>query len=345
MVNKKRLYQHYLYCSDTSASNREYFKQYSNEMIEKFHPNSVLDIASNDGLFLSYFKNKSIDVLGIDPAKNIAQQATEKGISTIPEFFNETSAHTIFERQSTMALITCNNAFAHNSDLTQILKGVKILLAEGGSFVIEVSYAMNLLKDGLFDLIYHEHMHHHHINPLIEFFNANGLRIYDAEERLTHGGSIRIYACHKDAIIDQTSRLNDLLTNEQENFDAYLVEFVKRVQKAREGIVSLLSGLKKEGKTISILGFPAKATTLTHYFELDNNIITDIFDDNPLKIGRYSPGKQIKILPTSDIYTKRPDYLLVLSWNYADAMMKTHESIKEWGGKFIVPLPELRIVE
>jgi SAM-dependent methyltransferase len=352
IVSKERLYRHYLYCSDTSAFNRLYFAKYANEMIDLFLKKdieqskaTILDIASNDGLFLSYFKKQGFKVIGVDPAKNIAAKATKDGVPTIAEFFNKKTANIVLKEHGKISLITCNNAFAHNDMLQPMLNGIKMLLSDDGTFVFEVSYAISLLKNGLFDLIYSEHVHHHHLLPLLSFFEANGLRIYDAEERPTHGGSIRVYACLKDARFGQTERLEELVQAEQRNFDSLVIDFVRRVQRCRDDVISLLVKLKKEGKTISVLGYPAKATTILYYFGLDNAVIDDIFDDNPLKIGKYSPGGHFKLLPTSDIYTRKPDYLLILAWNYAEVLMKTHEKIREWGGKFIIPLPELKIVE
>jgi SAM-dependent methyltransferase len=346
MVNPKKLYQHYLYCSDTSASNREYFKSYAEDMIKQFDPKKVLDIASNDGLFLSYFKERGIKVCGVDPAQNIAHAACEKGIDTYPEFFDETLAGQMLCTRGKFDLITCNNAFAHNADLRPIVKGVEILLEDNGSFVFEVSYAMRLLEKGLFDLIYHEHMHHHHIKPLYDFLDKLGLRIYDAEERPTHGGSIRIYACKKESPLQPSDECRDLMFKEGKNFERLVSEFPIKIENNRGDLIALMEGIKSEGKTISILGFPAKATTLAYYFETDHTIIDDVFDDNVLKQGRWTPGGEWKVRPTSDIRERKPDYLLILAWNYADALIKTHrETVKGWGGKFIIPLPEMKVVE
>lgn len=354
IIDKERLYRQYFYCSDTSAFNREYFKSYANDMLGnivsipwhltmKQSNVKVLDIASNDGLFLSYFKERDVQVLGIDPAKNIAEKATVAGIPTIPDFFNEETASKILREHGKFDLITCNNAFAHNADLRPIVKGVEMLLKDDGSFVFEISYAMRLLENGIFDLIYHEHQHHHHIIPLFSFLEDNGLRIYDAEERPTHGGSIRIYACKKDARFYLTRRCEDLMLNEHEHFNKLVDEFAPKVEANKNKLVALLKDLKSQGKTISILGYPAKATTLAYYFETDNTIIDDVFDDNPLKQGKWTPGGQWKVRSTNDIEQCKPDYLLILAWNYAEELMKTHKAFRQNGGHFIIPLPVMRI--
>jgi SAM-dependent methyltransferase len=361
-VNRDRLYRHYLYCSDTSQSNRTYFEGYANQMIERFFKEEgeqpqaqVLDIASNDGLFLSFFQNKGFKCLGVDPAKNIAAAAkSARNIDTLPEFFNEKTSDAILKSYGKFQLITCNNAFAHNDDLRPILKGAKKLLTDDGTFVVEVQYAIDMLRNGLFDLLYHEHVHSHHLEPLIKFFEDNDLRIYDAEEVATGWGSLRIYACDIEAAggrldtkFRTTARMKQMLRYEQDEFDNLLIPFVAKIEANKSKLVSILKEIKAAGKTISVLGHPARAITLSYYFGLDEYIITDVFDDNILKIGRYSPCTKKKIRSTSDIYPieHRPDYLLILSWNYAEPMMKTHQTFAEMGGKFIVPLPDCRVVE
>ena len=348
VVSKERLYRHYLYCSDTSQSNRTYFENYANQMIDRFLPDTtcqVLDIASNDGLFLSYFQKQGFKARGIDPAENLAEAATIRGIPTMPEFFNEKSAKLLLDIHGKFRLITCNNAFAHNDDLRPILNGVKELLTDDGTFVVEVQYAMAMLKQKLFDVLYHEHAHSHHLTPLISFFAVNGLKIYDAEEVATGWGSLRIYACKAEAHFQPAERLADLKQYEYEEFDKLLEPFASTIETNKNELMKILNMLNIEGKTISVLGHPARAMTLAYYFGLNNgNIITDVFDDNVLKVGRYSPCTGRKIRPTSDIDIQKPDYLLILSWNYADELMKRFADYKSNGGQFIIPLPYIRLI-
>jgi SAM-dependent methyltransferase len=363
-VDRERLYRHYLYCSDTSQSNRTYFEGYATQMICRFFPGKtgqVLDIASNDGLFLSYFQQQGIKVLGVDPAQNLVEKAKEKDVFTLPEFFDEKASDAILQSYGKFPLITCNNAFAHNDDLRPILKGVKALLTYDGTFVVEVQYAMAMLRNGLFDVLYHEHIHSHHLMPLIKFFEDNGLRIYDAEEVATGWGSLRIYAAHFNTVNDPRFRFTFQRTQQMKNlmlqelgkipqddpdyFDKmFITPFVSKIKSNKNTLVSLLKEIKAAGKTISVLGHPARAMTLSYYFGLDEQIITDVFDDNTLKVGRYSPCTKKKILSTSDIYTRKPDYLLVLSWNYAEEIIKRFDNFYKDGGKFIIPLPEAKII-
>lgn len=336
IVNKRHLYKNYLYCSDTSQSNRDYFQQYANEMIDRFHPKIVLDIASNDGLFLSYFKQQGITVIGVDPAENIAKQARANGIPTIAKFFNAS-----ISIGCKVDLITCNNMFAHNADLRPILIGASNLIDKDGIFVIEVSYARRMLEKGLLDIVYHEHIHHHHLMPLMKFTEKYGLKIFDAQEVPTHGGSIRIFLKKATPYqyVQKSQRLIDLLSLEKQYMQGLVDAFVTKAKALQEDLGRLLIELTTGGKSISILGYPAKATTLSSYFGL-SSFITDVFDDNPLKVGKYTPGGHFKIRPTGEIAGAKPDYLLILAWNYANELMNRFA-----GSKFIVPIPEVKIYE
>jgi 2-polyprenyl-3-methyl-5-hydroxy-6-metoxy-1,4-benzoquinol methylase len=344
-VSKERLFRHYHYVSNTSESNRKYFQSYANDMMERFRelPNQfIVDIASNDGLFLSFFQVAELEVLGVDPAQNIAMQANKNGIPTLCEFFNEATATKIVNNYGKASLITCNNAFAHNADLSPIVKGVKKLLTNEGAFVFEVSYAIRLLQNNLFDLIYHEHVHHHHLTPLIEYLNKFDLFIYDVQEISTHGGSIRVFVQHKKASNTQSANLVNLLNMEAEFFDMLIEKFQKNVKQVKAQVINKLDELKAQHKTIGVLGWPAKATTLSYYFDLNKDIISWVFDDNELKIGKFSPGQHFPILATSDIYKVKPDALLVLSWNYADALLAR---FGDCGAEFIVPLPKFQVTK
>jgi hypothetical protein len=339
IVPKERLYKHYLYVATTNQSNIDYFDSYAQRMVDKFGIVQTVDIGSNDGLFLSCMKKRGCEVLGIDPAENIAVQANANGISTLPWFFNEETAARVknYLSPSKPKLITCNNTFAHNDDLVTMAKGVKLLLHEDGTFIFEVAYAMRMLEKNLFDLIYHEHIHSHHLLSLIKFFKKFGLEIYHAEEIPTHGGSIRVFVQHANKFNLITTNLEDLLEEEENKFQSLVDNFATNVNIVKDAVVNLLSDLKKEGKTISILGYPAKMATLSVFFGLDNKTIDNVYDDNILKHGKYShQGYRIQ-----DTNNMQSDYLFIGSWNYADFLIKKNSNFK---GKFIVPLPILKVV-
>lgn len=323
-VNKNRLFENYVYVSDTGQSNRDHFKKYADQMTSLFHPKFVVDIGSNDGLFLSYF---NCEVLGVDPAN------VEKKVETIESFFTQEIAKDIENSMGKADLITANNIFAHNKNLANICKGVKKLLSEDGTFVFEVSYAMKMLKHSLFDLVYHEHYHHWHVNPMIQFFNRFGLTVIDAQMIDTHGGSIRVYVKHDHH--KSSARLEMLLREERKYFNLLLQAFKFNVLKNKVKMDTLLSNLNN----IGILGYPAKACTLSYYYNLQDKV-SNVYDDNELKIGKYTQqGLQIK--NTKEIYNDNPEYLLILSWNYAKQLMDAHKDFK---GKFIIPFPEPKVI-
>lgn len=333
-VDKETLFKKYTYVSDTGESNRKYFKQYAEEMETKFKPEFVVDVGSNDGLFLSYFK---CDKLGVDPAENIVDIAK---VPTICEYFNAlvgAMIRTKLEKlNKRVDLITCNNMFAHNADLSQILRGASLLLKKGGTFVIEVSYGLRMVENHLFDLVYHEHIHHWHLKSLSNYVMKHGFKIYDAEEVKTHGGSIRVYLQHIDDVKSPTERLTDLKFEEELYFNDFVKKLQNKVTQIRRDTNKILNSVKD--KKVAILGYPAKACTLSYYFDLQN--IMCVFDDNPLKIGLTS-HRGLQILSTSKIKELKPDYLLILAWNYAEQLMAQHP---EYAGKFIIPLPNPRMV-
>lgn len=338
-ISMFRLFKHYVYTSNTSASNLAYFHQYADNMMTTFHPSFVVDIGSNDGTFLHFFPSKK---LGVDPAENIARIARENGIPTECAFFNELTATKIASEHGKADLITCNNMFAHNRNLNEVLLGVKALLAPGGTFVWEVAYAPDMLNNGTFDLIYHEHFHHWHLAPALNYFQRFGLKVVDASKSPTHGGSIRVYVEH-DKGQDYTDRMRLLLFNESVNFDSDLGRFCRKVPALKEAVTHLIKGIKANNQQVSILGYPAKACTLSYYFGLDSNTITSVYDDNPLKIGKLTHQGQL-IKPALHVERDKPDYLLVLAWNYADELTERFKMYHTTGGRFIVPLPKLRVI-
>lgn len=334
-IPKERLFTaSYIFASNTGPSNQEYFRLYAREIQSTYNPEIIVDIGSNDGLFLSFFDRSKCQCLGIDPAATGPYQH-------INSFFTEELASKINFKAD---VITCNNMLAHNRDLSEILKGVKVLLAPEGTFIFEVSYALSMLENRAFDLVYHEHYHHWHLSPMIAFFEGFGLTIIDAELKDTHGGSIRVFATHSPEISNrsqnskQSRQLKLALSFEKEVFQARVDAFSNYVQRTDSDILNYLI---KDGKTVSILGYPAKACTTSYFWDLGPNYITAIYDDNPNKVGKLS-HKGFRIKPTSDIALDKPDYLLILSWNYTTQLIQKHQN---FGGKFILPFPELRVIE
>lgn len=343
-VEPERLFRNYLFVAGTSPVNVEHFRQYAVDMVKRFDlkPGSkVLDIASNDGVLLQHFKDLGMTVLGIDPAKNIAEIANAKGIETIPEFFTETYADEILAKYGQFDLITANNVFAHVPDMIGFAKGVKKILKPNGVFSFEVSYFGDVCDKTLFDTIYMEHSSYHTLKPLVNFFNTHNLRLFDVENIDTHGGSIRVFVNNKHNKTKYSDNVWKLIDNEftRGNMAQRVSLLQKKIDCLGKNLRERLQILKNQGKSIAIYGVPAKATTLIYSLGIDEKIIDFACDDAPLKQNTFSPGKHIPVLPTFAIYEKKPDVILVLAWNFANSIMKTHAAFK---GTWIVPIPELK---
>jgi len=363
LVNEERMFRHYHYTSSTSSFNQLHFEKYANDVMKDFFPHInenlssikhqvgyedlLIDIGSNDGLFLSYFNNK-IRRIGIDPAKNVAKQATEKGIYTIPEFFNEQTAKQeildcLKQCQSPpykAKVITANNIFAHNKDLKTIVNGVKFLLDDEGTFIIENSYLLDMVKNGIFDVIYAEHIHHHNITSLDQFFHTLGMRIYDVKHQPNHGGSFRAYICKINAK-HLTNKSVEKFKRSELNLKNDLQNFKDKILTLKDKLHKLLTLIVSENKKIGIYGWSAKGTTLMYGLDIPHNMISLVVDDGELKQDKFSPGYNFLVEEPAKIYTSNIDYLLILSWNFAENIINTH---KEFKGKWIVPLPELKVV-
>lgn len=349
-IDPERLFRNYLFVAGTSPVNVQHFKQYAEHMVKKFDlkpGNRILDIASNDGTLLKEFKKLNMSILGIDPARNLAEEATKNGIPTIPEFFTEEFANDILEKHGQFNLITANNVFAHIPDMIGFAKGVKKLLKPNGVFSFEVSYFADVCDYLLFDTAYHEHSSYHTLQPLFSFFKTHGMQLFDAERISNHGGSARIFVR-----LIRNDVYQELHSQQQMNISNFLVQENKiseKVSRLQKDIKLLgyelrekLQNIKNKGKSIAIYGVPAKATTLMYALGIDASMIDFAVDDAPLKQGTFTPGNHIPVLPSSAIYEKKPDYLLILAWNFADSIMKNHQLFADQGGHFIVPIPELK---
>ncbi len=361
-ADPERMFRNYYYVAGTSPVNVEHFRQYAQSMITKFNLKSgskILDIASNDGTLLKHFKDLGMSVLGIDPAKNLAEEANKDGIPTIPEFFTEQYAATISEKYGQFDLITANNVFAHCPNLIDFTKGVRKLLKSNGVFSFEVSYFGDVVDKNLFDTLYHEHTSYHTIKPLISFFNLHHMKIIDLEFIPNHGGSVRIFvsnkdeanakgywcpSCGKEHAADLHYYTIPSVINAYKN-EANIAIQIRQLQKNIKllgyELREKLQEFKSQGKSIAIYGVPAKATTLMYALNIDEKVIDFAVDDAVLKQGTYTPGKHISVLHPDVIYEKKPDVLLVLGWNFAESIIKKHSAFK---GTWIVPLPEIKVI-
>ncbi len=346
VLDPRELFEHYVYVSGTSPSFVAHFEDYAQDAIQRFglSPGDlVVDIGSNDGTLLQFFKDAGMRVLGIDPAQEVAEDARQRGIDTLTGFFDAECAQKILEREGPAALITANNVFAHVDDLQGIVTGIRNLLAPNGRFVFEVSYLKDVFNKGLFDTIYHEHLDYHCAGPLVSFFERNNMALVDTQHIETHGGSLRGYAALADNSPQIAPSVEEMVELERqaglfkpETFRT----FASHIDRSRIELSALLKGLKAAGKSIAAYGAPAKATTLMYHFGLDTEIIEYIVDDSPLKQGLYTPGLHVPVTGTDVLYERKPDYVVILAWNFADAIISKHE---HYGGRFIIPLPNLVI--
>jgi SAM-dependent methyltransferase len=351
VVDPRILYRNqYSYVTGTSPVFVDHFRRYAAEAIERFglRPGDrVADIGSNDGTGLSFFQQAGMTVLGIDPATEIAARATAAGIPTVSEFFGKELALRLRAEHGPARLITSHNACAHIDDLGGVIDGVAAWLADDGVFVMEVGYFVDVHENGWFDTIYHEHVDYHTVAPLIGFFQRRGMEVVSVQRIAPQGGSIRVMVqkaggpLRSDGTAEALARMKAELGLQD---PARLRAFNDRLTSIKERLLALLRGLKQDGKRIAGYGAPTKSTTLMMHFGLDGELIDFIVDDNPLKQGHYTPGTHVAIGSADLLREHRPDYLLILAWNFAAPIMQKNREFEDAGGRFILPMPEPRIV-
>lgn len=351
VVDPERLFRHYVYVSSTSPVFVDHFRRYAEAMIRtaQLAPGAaVIEIGSNDGALLQWFKQAGMRVLGIDPARAIAAEATARGIETLAEFFDLPLARRLRAQGWAADLVAANNVFAHADDLHTIVEGVAHLLKPDGLFVFEVSYLADVVEKTLFDTIYHEHLSYHTVRPLVGFFARHGMELVEAIRVESHGGSLRGIAklsggrFPKQAGVEELTALEDSLGLSRPDAFRRLFE---TIQQRRQELVALLRRLKAEGKRIAGFGAPAKATTLMFHFGLGPDVLDYLIDDSPWKQGLYSPGHHIPVVPSAWLYdpAHRPDVVLILAWNFAEPIMHKHRAFHEAGGRFLIPLPKVEL--
>lgn len=339
------LFKDYVYVSSTSPVFVAHFEKYAEDVYKKFSLNKkslVIDIGSNDGVLLKPFKKLGVKVLGVDPATEIAKKATKEGIETLGEYFDEKIAKKITKKHGFADVVTANNVFAHVYDIEQLTSAVKAVLSSEGVFVIEVPYLVDFLEKNLFDTIYHEHLSYFSLSALVTFFKRHDMKVFDAIRTSSHGGSIRIFVKKGNAKHKIHSNIKALLADEKQLkihlFKTYL-EFRKKIKQNKIRLVRMLNELKVQGKKIVGYGAPAKGNTLLNYFGIGNDILDYIVDDSPLKQGLYTPGTRIPVVSSKYLQKSKPDYILILAWNFAEPIMKNLSWFKDSGGAFIVPAP------
>ncbi|HEX5653677.1 MAG TPA: class I SAM-dependent methyltransferase [Chitinophagaceae bacterium] len=338
----------YVYFSSFSTSWLRHAKQYTDMMVKRFGYNvgsQVVEIASNDGYLLQYFVEKNIPVLGIEPTRNTAEEAMRKGIRTITEFFGVELAKQLVKDGIKADLLLGNNVLAHVPDIVDFVGGMKIILAREGVITMEFPHLVQLIDNNQFDTIYHEHFSYLSFYTVNQIFSSQGLELFDVEELPTHGGSLRIYAKHKEdsskTISDQVDAL--MQKEKAKGIDnlAYYSTFQQKAEMVKWDLLSFLIRQKKAAKKVAAYGAAAKGNTLLNYCGVKNDLIAYVVDANPFKQNKYLPASHIPVVNEETLKNGKPDYVLILPWNLKDEISAQLEYIRQWGGKFVVPVPEL----
>lgn len=341
----------YAYYSSYSDMWLQHCKDYTKMIIERFNFDEhslVVEIASNDGYLLQYFKGKGIPVLGVEPAENTAEIAKKKGISTDVIFFDTSYAEKMVKENRQADLIIGNNVLAHNPNLNDFVEGLRIALKPEGIITMEFPHLLRLIENNQFDTIYHEHFSYFSFHFAKELFRKHGLVLFDVEEISTHGGSLRIYGKHKNNKFEAiTKRIGNILKKEESagllNLDTYY-RFGEKVNSTKRKLLNFLIQIKNDGKKIAGYGAPAKGNTLLNYCGIRTDFLDYTVDRSPHKQNKYLPGTHIPVKHPDIIKEDRPDYLLILPWNIKDEIIDQMSFIREWGGKFIIPIPEMKVL-
>ncbi len=351
-VTPGEIFTEYAYFSSYADSWVEHSRRYTVTMRERFGLGArslVAEIASNDGYLLQHFVKAGVPVLGIEPAANVAKVAVEKGIRTDVCFFGRVTARELTAKYGKPDLLLGNNVLAHVPDLNDFVGGMKLFLGPGGVITMEFPHLLQLMEHNQFDTIYHEHFSYYSFYTVNQVFAAHGITLFDVDELPTHGGSIRIYGRHEDdAAKPVSAKVTELLEREQrlgfQKLETYF-RFGEQVRETKRALLEFLIGAKRAGKTIVGYGAPGKSATLLNYCGIRTDFLDYTVDRNPYKQGHYTPGTRIPILDPSEIRKTRPDYVLVLPWNLIDEISQQHAYVREWGGRFVVPIPRVRVLD
>jgi SAM-dependent methyltransferase len=351
-VSPEEIFTEYAYFSSYADSWVEHMRRYAVMVRERLGlgPRSlVVEVASNDGYLLQHFVAMGVPVLGIEPAANVAKVATDKGIPTLVEFFGEALARRLAAEGRQADLVCGANVLAQVPKLNDFVKGLEILLKPGGVVTIEFPHLLKLMEENQFDTIYHEHFSYFSLLAAERIFAAHRLTIFDVDRLPTHGGSLRIYACRaSDTAKPVTERVHALRREEQVAGLAELpsyARFAEQVKETKRKLLAFLIEAKRAGKSIAGYGAPGKGNTLLNYCGIRTDFIDFTVDRNPYKQGRFLPGTHIPIFAPDKIDQAKPDYVLILPWNFRDEIMRQMAHIREWGGRFVVPIPEARVID
>lgn len=351
LVDPREIFTEYAYFSSYSSSWVEHARRYV-EMIRArldLRPNDlVVELASNDGYLLQHFVGTGVQILGIDPAANVAPAAAQRGVPTLVEFFGRTTAERLAADGRLASLIVGNNVLAHVPDLRDFIAGVALLLAQEGTATFEFPDRLHLFERVEYDTIYHEHYSYFSFTTLTEILRDEGLSVYDVEQLSTHGGSLRVYAQHVGGSYKTSAAVGALIELEEKRglrLPHRFEQFAEDVKESKLALLELLISLQRDGKRVVGYGAPAKANTLLNYCGIRTDLVEYTVDRNPYKQGMYTPGTHIPIHPVERISEDRPDFIVVLPWNLIGEIAAQLAYVSEWGAKLVVPIPRATIID
>ena len=351
ILTPDELFSNYAYFSSFSDIWLDHAKKYVEMMLKRFNLNEesyVIEIASNDGYLLKNFIKHKIPVLGIEPASNIAKIATKNGIPTLEKFFNTDCANELKEKNQQADLLLGNNVLAHVPNINNFIAGMKILLKPNGIITMEFPHILQLIKQNQFDTIYHEHFSYFSFFVIQKIFLSKGLTIFDVEEIPTHGGSLRIFAKHSEnKLFEIKERVENLIKKEKQmKLDGYSIysDFSQKAKNVKTKLNQFLEKAQLEGKSTVCYGAPAKGNTLLNFCEIKTGQIKYTVDRSPHKQGLFLPGSHLPIKSPKTILETKPDYIIILAWNLKDEIMEQMKDVRAWGCKFVVPIPEVKIL-
>jgi hypothetical protein len=350
VIDPEVLFRNYIYVTGTSDTIAVHNVRYAQTVVDYLGmgpDDMAVEVASNDGSLLKCFKQHGVRTLGIEPAKNIAKMAREAGIETVDEFFNSATARHVRDTHGPARAVIGNNVLAHVDETRDFLRGFRELLSEDGLAITEVPYLRELLDRLEYDTVYHEHHCYFSVTTLMRLCDEVGLSIVRIDHVPVHGGSLRMYAGRKKFYGDHAEDVQALARGERDagmtSFALY-EQFGARVESNRKAILKLLKSIKKQGKTVAGYGAPAKGNTLLNFCGIVTDLMAYTVDKSPLKVGFYTPGMHIPVLPASTLLERQPDYVMILAWNFAEEIMRQQQEYHNRGGRFIIPIPEPKVV-